>query len=195
MEYFTNIYIHLSTFYLLPAGNLHRITFALNFGARRLKEILKLPGQRMGGALEVFFMNTLNRNGKGQRPDIDVPIPAFGTGKSEESVLVGDCDSYYGGLKYVQLCRNYAMPLVAQPIPPSPQFDADMLASQQNWYMYYHRGADIYVPSQTFFHPNVHPQPTYGLDEIRKSRGTGTYIPDMVNCFCFQTLFILYYDN
>jgi hypothetical protein len=158
----------------------------------------------MGGALEVFFMNTLNRNGKGQRPDIDFPIPAFGTGKFEEPVLVGDCDSYYGGLKFVQSYRNYAMPLVAQPIPPSPQFDvdmlapqfdADMLAPQQNWYMYYHRGADYYVPSQTFFHPNVPPQPTYGLDEIRKSRGTGTYIPDMVNCFCFQTLFILYYDN
>ncbi|KEH35564.1 putative polynucleotide adenylyltransferase [Medicago truncatula] len=169
-------------------GNLHRITFALRFGARQLKEILKLPGQRMGGALEVFFMNTLNRNGKGQRPDIDFPIPAFGTGKSEEPVLVGDCDSYYGGLKYVQWYRNYAMPLVAQPIPPSPQFDvdmlgpqfdADMLAPQQNWYMYHHRSADYYVPSQTFFHPNVPPQPTYGLDEIRKSRGTGTYIPDM----------------
>jgi hypothetical protein len=52
----------------------------------------------MGGALELFFRNTLNRNGKGQRPDIDVPVHAFGTGKSVKPVLVGDCDNYYGGL-------------------------------------------------------------------------------------------------
>ena len=57
----------------------------------------------MGAALERFFMNTLDRNGKGQRPDVEVPVPAFGTGRSEESVLRGDCESYYGALRYVQL--------------------------------------------------------------------------------------------
>jgi hypothetical protein len=186
----------------------------------------------MGGALEVFFMNTLNRNGKGQRPDTDVPVPAFGTGNSEESVLLGDCNSYYGGLQYVQLYRNHAKPLVAHPsslsipfddvahscFPSIPsdvvahsshpsipfndvahsssasiQFDADLLALQQNWYMYYYGGSNIYVPNETFFPPNapIPPlPPTYSLDDIGKSRGTGTYIPDMVNCYCFQTLFI-----
>jgi hypothetical protein len=212
----------------------------------------------MGGALEVFFMNTLNRNGKGQRPDTDVPVPAFGTGNSEESVLLGDCNSYYGGLQYVQLYRNHAKPLVAHPsslsvpfddvahlcfpsvpsdivehsssplipfdnvahssFPSIPSdvvahsshpsipfndvahsssasipFDADLLALQQNWYMYYYSGSDIYVPSETFFPPNAPLPPlppTYSLDDIGKSRGTGTYIPDMVNCYCFQTLFI-----
>ncbi|GAU24462.1 hypothetical protein TSUD_319390 [Trifolium subterraneum] len=241
-------------------GNLHRIRFALTFGARQLKEILKLPGQSMGGALEVFFMNTLNRNGKGQRPDIDVPVPAFGTGKSEKPVLVGDCDSYYGGLQYVQLYRNHAMPLTAHSSSPSIQFDvvahssspsipldavahssspltpfdavahlnssakpfesvayssfpsipfdsvvhssylsipvdsvthssssslpfdADLLALQQNWYMYYYRGADLYAPRQTFIPPNAPPPPpTYSLEDIGKSRGTGTYIPDMTH--------------
>ncbi|XP_004502847.1 uncharacterized protein [Cicer arietinum] len=161
-------------------GNLHRIRFALAFGARKLKEILTLPGQNMGAALEMFFMNTLNRNGKGQRPDIDVPVPAFGTGRFEEPVLVGDCDSYYGGLQYVQLYRNYAMPPIGQLNSPSTLFDADMLALQQNWYMYYHRGTDLYVPRQPIFHPNP-PQATYGLEEIGKSRGTGTYIPDMTH--------------
>ncbi|CAJ2641694.1 unnamed protein product [Trifolium pratense] len=189
-------------------GNLHRIRFALTFGARRLEEILKLPGQSMGGALEVFFMNTLNRNGKGQRPDIDVPVPAFGTGKSEEPVLVGDCDNYYGGLQYVQLYRNHAMPLPAHSSSPSIPFDsvahsssplipfdavahssssslpfdADLLALQQNWYMYYHRGADLYVPRQTFIPPNAPPPPpTFSLEDIGKSRGTGTYIPNMTH--------------
>ncbi|CAI8598564.1 unnamed protein product [Vicia faba] len=133
-------------------STLHRIGYAFAFGAEKLKEILDLPGKSIGGALEVFFMNTLNRNGKGQRPDIDVPVPAFGTGRSEEPVLVGDCDSFYGGLQHIQMYQNYAMPLVAPSSSPPIPFDADMLKLQQNWLRYYHRG---------------------------KSRGTGTYIPDM----------------
>ncbi|XP_058767442.1 uncharacterized protein LOC131641143 isoform X2 [Vicia villosa] len=157
-------------------STLHRIGYAFAFGAEKLKEILNLPGESIGGALEVFFMNTLNRNGKGQRPDIDVPVPAFGTGRSEEPVLVGDCDSFYGGLQHVQMYRNYAMPLVAPSSSPLIPFDADMLKVQQNWLRYYHRST---IPRQTFFHPNAPPQPTYSLEETGKSRGTGTYIPDM----------------
>lgn len=144
----------------------------------------------MGAALEMFFMNTLNRNGKGQRPDVDVPVPAFGTGRSEESVLVGDCDSYYDCLQYIQLCRSYTMPLTAHSISPSTPSEADMLALQQNWCMFYQRGTDLYVPGQTFYHPNAS-QATYSLEELGKSRGTGTYIPYMVNCFCSLTLLIL----
>ncbi|CAK8567784.1 unnamed protein product [Lathyrus sativus] len=159
-------------------STLHRIGYAFAFGAEKLKEILDLPGESMGGALEVFFMNTLNRNGKGQRPDIDVPVPAFGTGRSEEPVLVGDCDSFYGGLQHVQMCRNYAIPLAPSISPPIP-FDADMLKLQQSWLRCYHRGTDVYVPRQTFYHPNAPPHPTYSLEETGKSRGTGTYIPDM----------------
>jgi hypothetical protein len=86
---------------------------------------------------------------------------------------------------------------VAHSSSASIPFDADLLALQQNWYMYYYyRGSEIYVPSETFFPPNAPLPPlppTYSLDDIGKSRGTGTYIPDMVNCYCFQTfLFILY---
>ncbi|KAL5075324.1 hypothetical protein RYX36_014308 [Vicia faba] len=159
-------------------STLHRIGYAFAFGAEKLKEILNLPGESMGGALEVFFMNTLNRNGKGQRPDIDVPVPAFGTGRSEEPVLVGDCDSFYGGLQHAQMYRNYAMPFGAPSSSPPMPFDADMLKVQQNWFRFYHRSTAL-VPRQTFFHPNAPPPPTYSLDEIGKSRGTGTYIPDM----------------
>ncbi|PNX93390.1 nucleotidyltransferase domain protein [Trifolium pratense] len=239
----------ISVVYQFEICNLYRIKFALKLGARKLKEILKLPGQSIGGALEVFFMNTLNRNGKGLRADIDVPVPAFGTGKSEEPVLVGDCDGYYGGLEYVQLYRNHAMPLVAHPSSPSTPFDsvahssspliqfdgvahssspfiqfdgvahssyssiafddvaysssplipfddvahssfssipydADFLALQY-WYMYYYRSANIYAQSHAFSPPNAPPPPppppppTFGLEDIGKSRGTGTYIPDL----------------
>jgi hypothetical protein len=153
-------------------ATLHRIKLALTFGARNLKEILKIPGQSMGGALELFFRNTVNRNGKGQRPDIDVPVHAFGTGKSEKPVLVGDCDNYYGGLQYVQLYGNHAMPLIAH---------SSSSSIQQNWYMYYHRGADLYVPRQTLFPPNAPAPLTYSFEDIGKSRGTGTYIPNMTH--------------
>lgn len=136
----------------------------------------------MGAALEKFFMNTLNRNGKGQRADVDVPVPAFGTGRFEESVLVGDCDSYYDGLQYIQLYRSYSMPFSADSNSPSTpsQTDMLMLSTQQNWSMFYHSGTNLYVPTQAFYHPNAS-QATYSLEEGAKSRGTGTYIPDMVS--------------
>ncbi|KAK7317023.1 hypothetical protein RJT34_00902 [Clitoria ternatea] len=157
-------------------ANLHRIRFALSFGARKLKQILALPGENMGAALEKFFMSTLERNGKGQRPDVAIPVPAFGTGKSEERVLLGDSESYYGGLQFVQGYRNYAIPVppAQASSPSSPSHLA--LSKQPHWTMYYPRGTDVYVPAQTLYHPSV-PQVTYGLEEMGISRGTGTYIP------------------
>ncbi|RYQ85710.1 hypothetical protein Ahy_B10g105299 isoform B [Arachis hypogaea] len=203
-------------------GNLHRIRFALSFGARKLKEILTLPGEKMGAALEGFFMNTLDRNGKGQRPDIEVPVPAFGTGRSEESVLLGDCESYYGALRYVQLHRKHAMPFAAYPSTPLSAAQADIHAvlTQQNWNVSYKRSSNLYVPihtdvyvprstdvyapiqndvyvptkidvyapaqtdvygsTQTFYCPKAS-QASYSFEETGKSRGTGTYIPDVAH--------------
>ncbi|XP_020212333.1 uncharacterized protein LOC109796896 isoform X2 [Cajanus cajan] len=157
-------------------ASLHRLKFALSYGAKRLKQILTLPGEEMGAALEKFYLNTLDRNGKGERADVDVPVSPFGIGRSEESVLCGDCDSYYGGLQYVQLYRNYAMPpvTVRSSSPSSPsQDDIHALSMQQNWNMFYQSGTDVYIPGQTLYHP------TYSLEEGGKSRGTGTYIPDL----------------
>ncbi|TKY73929.1 nucleotidyltransferase protein [Spatholobus suberectus] len=156
-------------------ASLHRLRFALSYGARRLKQILTLPGENMGAALEKFFFSTLDRNGKGERADVDIPVSPFGTGRSEESVLRGDCDSYYGGLQYVQLYRNYAMPVTVRASSPSSPSHDDILAlsTQQNWNMFYQSGTDVYIPGQTLYHP------TYSLEEGGKSRGTGTYIPDL----------------
>ncbi|XP_061368053.1 uncharacterized protein LOC133311053 isoform X2 [Gastrolobium bilobum] len=280
-------------------GNLHRIRFALSFGARKLKDILTLPEVCMVGEIEKFFVNTLDRNGKGVRPDVQVPVPAFGTGRSEKSDLRGDCDSYYGGLQYAQLL-NYTVPHTAltispslpsqsdmhvphtahtispslpsqsemivphtahsispslsaqsemfvphiahsispslssqsdmfvphngysispplssqsdmfvphtaHPISPSPPSQADILvphtaypissssssqadmlalSTQQNCYMFYQTGTDVYVPipRQTLYHPNAS-QATYCLEERGKSRGTGPYIPDTHNTY------------
>ncbi|XP_014490034.1 uncharacterized protein LOC106752782 [Vigna radiata var. radiata] len=156
-------------------ASLHRLRFALSYGARRLKQILTLPGENMGAALEKFFFSTLDRNGKGERADVDVPVSPFGTGRYEECVLRGDCESYYGGLQYIQLYRNYTMPVTAHSSSPSRPSQDDILAlsRQQNWSMIYQGGTDVYIPGQTLYHPN------YSLEEGGKSRGTGTYIPDL----------------
>lgn len=183
-------------FYLPPAGNLHRIKFALSFGARKLKDIFRLPGQRMGAALERFFMNTLNRNGKGQRPDIDFPVPAFGTERFVEPVLYGDSDSFYGGIRYVQSGRNYGAPPPPLPGSPTSPSQADTLALQahQNWSMLYQRGTNVYAPKQAHYPPNSNASHApYSLEEAGKSRGTGPYIPDMV--YFFHYLYIYLYCN
>ena len=201
------VLFHLYTTFILPAGNLSRIRLAFSLGSQRLKQILTLAGENMGAALEKFFFNTLENNGKGERADVGVPVSPFGTGRFEESVLSGDCDSYYGGSQYAQQYPNYAMPTttIHSNSPSSPSQDdilalstqqnwseGDLLAlsTQQNWSMYYQSVYNGYIPGQTLFHP------TYNFEEGGRSRGTGTYIPDLVYCLSYQTLSIyLYCDN
>lgn len=64
--------------------------------------------------------------------------------------------------------------------------EGDFLAllAQQNWSMFYQSGTEVYIPRQTPFHP------TYSLGEEGRSRGTGTYIPDLVYFLSYQTLSI-----
>ncbi|KAF8085702.1 hypothetical protein N665_0650s0015 [Sinapis alba] len=81
-------------------GNLQRLRQAFALGARKLKDVLTLPGETMGWKLEKFFGNTLERNGKGQRLDVDEPVTAFGTGRSELSELRGDFEGYFKSLVY-----------------------------------------------------------------------------------------------
>ncbi|KAH1245723.1 Poly(A) RNA polymerase cid14 [Glycine max] len=176
-------------------ASFHRIRFALSYGAKKFKQIFTLAGENMGEALEKFFFDTLQRNGKGERADVDVPVSPFGTGRYEKSVLDGDCDSYYGGSQYAQQYPNYAMPTttIHSNSPSSPSQDdilalstqqnwseGDLLAlsTQQNWSMYYQSVYNGYIPGQTLFHP------TYNFEEGGRSRGTGTYIPDLnYNCY------------
>jgi hypothetical protein len=152
----------------------------------------------MGTRLEKFFMNTLDRNGKGQRPDAEVPVPAFGTGRSEASDLSGDYDKYYSGLLHGQWYHNYALPVPPLPSPPSPPSQIkqksardvlpQLLQSKQN--VFSHRGTDVFLPW-----PQCHPfasqlqDAASGIDTTRKSRGTGTYIPDMV--YLYSAVFLV----
>ncbi|XP_042505670.1 uncharacterized protein LOC122082274 [Macadamia integrifolia] len=59
-------------------GNFYRIRSAFTYGARKLGRILLLPGENIEGELNKFFMNTLDRHGSGQRPDVQDSIPTFG---------------------------------------------------------------------------------------------------------------------
>ncbi|XVE86038.1 hypothetical protein DITRI_Ditri18aG0004300 [Diplodiscus trichospermus] len=170
-------------------GNFHRIRCALSYGAQRLAEILMLPGENMGVELEKFFINTLDRNGRGQRPDVQIPVHAFGTGKSEVSDLSGDYEGYYNGLLYSQWYHEYALPVPAQPstVLSSSQTQKKSAWDALRWLVrrkrnnFYQRGTDVFIPRPPFSHPcAVHlPASTCGIDKMTKSRGTGTYIPDM----------------
>lgn len=149
-----------------------------------------LPGESIGSGLEKFFLNTLERNGKGQRPDALVPVSVFGTGKYEESDLSGDFNGYYNGLLYGQWCHDYTLPI---PFPLSPSSPPSQDRNGSAWdslrqfvrckgNMFYQWGTEVFVPRLPFCHPYVSRSSgaTFNVDAVEKSRGTGTYIPDMV---------------
>lgn len=147
-----------------------------------------LPGENRGEALEKFFVNTLDRNGRGQRPDVHVPVPAFGTGRSEISDLNGDYDSFYGGLQYGQRYHDGTLSVSLQPYSNPSQMgnksvrDALALSVRGNWNMFHRKGTDAFVPALSLCNPNASQLHASTLS-VRKtwiSRGTGTYIPDMV---------------
>ncbi|KAL1219470.1 hypothetical protein V5N11_007265 [Cardamine amara subsp. amara] len=143
-------------------GNLRRIKNAFTLGVQKMRDALTAPGEAMGWKLEKFFNNTLAMNGKGQRQDVEEPVVAFGTGRAEFSQLRGDFDGYFHSLEY------------------SKWFHGE--TSQQNWIP---QGQDPsfghwYATSQNnnnFYWNNLNGSTT--MQNMGKSRGTGTYIPAM----------------
>lgn len=133
-------------------------------------------------------MTTLERNGSGQRPDVEVPVPAFGTGRTEISDLGGDYDSYYGGLQDGQWFCYYNLPVYLPPSPiPSQIWNGNVMDTlarsvwgHQN--VIYPRGTDVFVPKLPLYYPNASQisAAAYNIERTWTSRGTGTYIPDMV---------------
>ncbi|KAE8724297.1 Melibiase family protein isoform 1 [Hibiscus syriacus] len=172
-------------------GNFHRIRCALTYGTQTLGEVLMLPGENMGIGLEKFFVNTLNRNGRGQRPDVQIPVHAFGTGKSEVSRLSGDFDVYYNALLYSQWYHYYALNVPVMPAttvsspsqtPKHGAWDALRLFVRCKRNTFYRKGMNVFIPRLQFVHPFALQLPAaYGIDNMTKSRGTGTYIPYMTH--------------
>ncbi|XP_072997261.1 uncharacterized protein [Typha latifolia] len=56
-------------------GNFFRIRSAFIFGARKLGQILLLPAESIGDEVSMFFRNTLERHGSGERPDVQDTQP------------------------------------------------------------------------------------------------------------------------
>ncbi|XP_044462258.1 uncharacterized protein LOC123193376 isoform X3 [Mangifera indica] len=176
-------------------GNFHRIRCALLHGAQRLRAILMLPGESIGMELEKFFVNTLDRNGKGHRPDAQVPVSVFGTGRYEESDLSGDFNSYYNGLLYGQWYHDYTLPVPSQLNPSLPPSEIcnkggwdsllQFVHCKQNFC--YQWGTEVFVPRLPFCHPYAShlSGATFNVNEVEKSRGTGAYIRDMV-CHSYE---------
>ncbi|XP_048620657.1 uncharacterized protein LOC106367967 isoform X2 [Brassica napus] len=147
-------------------GNFKRIMHAFTLGARKLRDVLSLPGETMGWRLEKFFGNSLERNGKGQRQDVNDPVTAFGTGRSELSELSGDFEGYFGRLVYGQMYHSHR--------------------EASGWDVVRHlvsyRKKEFYLRSLNGS-TSVQPLPlhslTNGSQNMGKTRGTGTYIPNM----------------
>ncbi|KAL1207921.1 hypothetical protein V5N11_034216 [Cardamine amara subsp. amara] len=165
-------------------GNFKRVIHAFTLGARKLRDVLSLPGEIMGWRLEKFFSNSLERNGKGQRQDVDDPVTAFGTGRSELSELSGDFEGYFKRLVYGQMYHGYSLPGTIQPsyIPvasqvkdPSAWDVVRRLVAYRKNDSYDLRGLNVSTSMQPFPLQSL----TNGSQSMGKRRGTGTYIPDM----------------
>ncbi|VVA18521.1 PREDICTED: PAP/OAS1 substrate-binding domain [Prunus dulcis] len=162
-------------------GNFYRIKSALSLGAQNLREILKLPGESMGAELEKFFMTTIDRNGRGERPDVNAPVCAFGIGRSEESDLWGEYDSYYSSMLYGQAFHRSTH----HSAPPSgvcnkTTWNALAWSAQLNWNEFCGRATKVYA-RLPLRHPSAShlSAATIGVGITRKSQGTGTFIPDV----------------
>nr|CAD1841856.1 unnamed protein product [Ananas comosus var. bracteatus] len=57
-------------------GNFFRIRSAFSYGARKLCDILILPRKFIENELSLFFSNTLEMHGNGQRPDLQRRMPS-----------------------------------------------------------------------------------------------------------------------
>ncbi|KAL6131699.1 hypothetical protein ACLB2K_070073 [Fragaria x ananassa] len=163
----------------VTSGNFKRIKSAFALGEKQLRKILALPGESIGAELQKeFFMSTIDRNGRGQRPDLHTPVPAFGSGRSIPSNLTGDYDYYYGGILSAYALHDQSLHLSSQPYLPPSQVQNNTAwnartwsLEQLNWDVFDRMSVNAYA--LPFYH--CASQQTANM---RTMRGTGTYIPD-----------------
>lgn len=153
--------------FLLLLGNLQRIRHAFTLGARKLKDVLSVPGETMGWKLEKFFSSSLERNGKGQRQDVEEPVVAFGTGRSEASDLRGDFEGNSKSLVYGKWFHGEGHQ--HKWIPQGQDASSWDIV---RWF--------VTGQKDVFYRRNLNGSSSASLQNMRRSRGTGTYIPEMV---------------
>ncbi|KAM1141690.1 hypothetical protein FF1_041552 [Malus domestica] len=151
-------------------GNFYRIRSAFSLGAQTLREVLMLPGERIGMALENFFVTTLDRNGRGERADLTTPVPAFGTGTSVESDLTGDYDKHCDSMLFANAYQFFNTHNGAPPF-----VDDDMSKWNSLVYTAQLYGNVIFQMAENAYQSAA----TFGVGVIKKSHGTGTYIPNL----------------
>ncbi|KAG7574377.1 polymerase nucleotidyl transferase domain [Arabidopsis suecica] len=147
-------------------GNAIRLRHCFRRGAQKLRDVLTFPGETVGWKLENFFGNSLDRNGKGQRQDVEEPVIPFGTGKADYSNLRGDFDGYF-------LCFIYGKWFHGESLHNWIPQGLDIRSWETvRWFMTRRRnffnGRNLDGGSTSTSMPNK-----------RKSKGTGTYIPEM----------------
>ncbi|KAI6670227.1 hypothetical protein NL676_005112 [Syzygium grande] len=131
-------------------ANFYRMRCALAYGAQKLGEILMLPGERLLEGIESFFQNTLDRNGRGMRPDIELPVSVFGTGKIEVADLAGDFPSYYNNLVCSQWHHEHSLFADELNTPLSVQnnstWDGLQRLPSRNRASLFRKGTDVFFP-------------------------------------------------
>lgn len=140
---------------------MQRIRHAFALGARKLRNVLSERVETIGWKVEKFFSNSLDRNGKGQRQDVEEPVFAFGTGRSNLSQLRGDFEGYFKSLVSAKL------------------FHGEI---QNKWY--------VTGEKNGFFWKDLNLSSM--MQNMQKSRGTGTYIPEMVYSL-FHSVFYIFF--
>lgn len=166
-------------FCVILLGNLRRIQLSLTLGARRLRDVLKVPEEFW--KLENFFRNSLHRNGKGQRQDVEEPVVAFGTGRSELSELRGDFDGYFQSLVYSRCFHGETQHNWIPQVQDTSSWNIPpwCVTGQNNNYSYW---------------KNLNGSTS--MQNMWNSRGTGTYIPAMVHSpFTLNTRVCIFEKN
>jgi len=160
-----------------------RLRNCFMLGVQKLRDVLTLPGENVGWKLEKFFNVSLERNGKGQRQDVEEPVVAFGTGAADYSQLKGDFDRYRNNLIYGKWFHGESL---HNWLPPS--LDTTSWANISFYMSRVRNGFNGRNQEGPTSMPNIKQSPNN-----RRSNGTGTYIPGMVHSpFTLSLIFLFW---
>jgi len=168
----------------VSAGNFYRIKSALSYGNQKLGDVIILPPDEIRKGLENFFINTLEINGRGRRADVRTSMPAYGARGLETSSADGDSNDLLTGFLYGLWFQDYGMIYPVQPIRSAspPVWNNGWIEMGQN--MHYdqnmHYSVDESPPSSIDSPTSCQLTNPASVEEKRKSRGTGPYIPHLV---------------
>ncbi|XP_004302534.1 PREDICTED: uncharacterized protein LOC101304393 [Fragaria vesca subsp. vesca] len=120
-----------------------------------------------------------------------MPISITGNPETSNplSDLSGDYDSHLNSLRYGRSCYEYELIAVHNPMPPSmpsqyqrsKSWDVSRQSVQLRQNAFLPMSPNGVVPRQAFYHMNQPMLPNgagFGMEEMQKPRGTGTYFPN-----------------